>query len=251
MKVLAIIPSRYGSSRFEGKPLARILGRPMIQWVYERVKQSDMELADVVVATDDRRIHDAVFEFGGKAVMTSSNLRTGSDRVAEAAELLNAGMDDLVLNVQGDQPIPDPRCLHELVAPFDEQPGIVMTTLAVAITDDSERWDPKHVKAVLDADGFALYFSRSPIPFDRDGTGGFDMYKHLGFYAYKRRFLEIYRNLPEGRLERIEKLEQLRVMEYGHRIKVAVTAFDSPEVDVPEDIGRIERLLKQQQAAGR
>jgi 3-deoxy-manno-octulosonate cytidylyltransferase (CMP-KDO synthetase) len=152
-------------------------------------------------------------------------------------------MDDLIINVQGDQPLMNPACLHDLILPFHEQPGIVMSTLAFAIQNENERENPKDVKVVMDAEGFALYFSRSPIPFGRDPGDPFDMYKHLGFYAYKRRFLEIFNSLPEGRLEKIEKLEQLRALEYGHRIKVAVTPHDSPEVDLPEDIPRMEGLL--------
>ncbi|MBA3029052.1 MAG: 3-deoxy-manno-octulosonate cytidylyltransferase [Desulfobacteraceae bacterium] len=243
MKIFAIIPSRYESSRFEGKPLARILGKPMIQWVYERTQKADIELADVFVATDDRRIMDVVKGFGGKAVMTSPAHRSGTDRIAEAAQITGIGMDDLVLNVQGDQPAFHSQCLKELVEPFDAQPGIVMSTLVFPIVNPEEKTDPKHVKTVMDADGFALYFSRATIPHDRDKAGGIDLYKHLGFYAYKRRFLELFRSLPEGNLERIEKLEQLRALEYGYRIKVVVSAFDSPEVDVPEDITRIESWL--------
>jgi 3-deoxy-manno-octulosonate cytidylyltransferase (CMP-KDO synthetase) len=244
MKIFAIIPARYESSRFQGKPLAKILGKPMIQWVYERTQNSDLELTDVFVATDDQRIMDSVCGFGGKAVMTSTIHRSGTDRIAEAAQITEIGMDDLVLNIQGDQPIFNPECLQDLVEPFLAQPGIVMSTLVFPIVNENEKLDPKHVKTVLDADGFALYFSRSTIPYDRDRAGGFDMYKHLGFYAYKRRFLEIFRNLPEGNLERIEKLEQLRALEYGYRIKVAVAAHDSPEVDIPEDIRWIESCLE-------
>jgi 3-deoxy-manno-octulosonate cytidylyltransferase (CMP-KDO synthetase) len=243
MKLYAIIPARYESSRFEGKPLAKIQGKPMIQWVYERTQQADLELSDVFVATDDSRIKDAVAGFGGKAVMTSSVHRSGTDRIAEAARIAGIGMDDLVVNVQGDQPVFNPECLKDLVAPFSAEPGIVMSTLVFPIVKQEEKTDPKHVKTVLDADGFALYFSRAPIPHDRDGAGGFDMYKHLGFYAYKRRFLEIFQTLPEGNLERIEKLEQLRALEFGYRIKAVITPHDSPEVDVPEDIRRIDSCL--------
>jgi 3-deoxy-manno-octulosonate cytidylyltransferase (CMP-KDO synthetase) len=243
MKIFAIIPARYESSRFEGKSLAKIKGKSMIQWVYERTQKSDLDLADVLVATDDRRILDTVAGFGGKAVMTSPVHRSGTDRIAEAAQIMGIGMDDLVLNVQGDQPIFHPECLKDLVNPFFEEPGIVMSTLVFPIVKEEEKYDPKHVKTVLDANGFALYFSRATIPHDRDGAGGVDLYKHLGFYAYKRRFLEIFRNLPEGTLESIEKLEQLRALEYGYRIKVVVTPFDSPEVDVPGDIQWIESCL--------
>jgi 3-deoxy-manno-octulosonate cytidylyltransferase (CMP-KDO synthetase) len=243
MKIAVVIPSRYDSSRFEGKPLARIQGRPMIQWVYERAAKADLDLSAVIVATDDIRILDAVNAFGGQAIMTSAENRSGTDRVAEAAEKLGLSMDDMVINVQGDQPLLDSGCIRQLVEPFFTEPGVEISTLAFCIQDKGEITNPKDVKVVLDANGDALYFSRSPIPFDRDGSFSFDVYKHLGFYAYRRRFLEMFRRLPEGRLERIEKLEQLRVLESGHRIKVVITPFDSPEVDLPEDIVRIEKML--------
>lgn len=239
----AIIPSRYGSSRFEGKPLAKIAGKPMIQWVYERACRAD-GIASAVVATDDSRIIAAVEGFGGRAVLTGAENRSGTDRVAEAARLLGLAMDDLVVNIQGDQPVFDPACLDELLAPLTGANPPVMTTLACEITNARERTDPKDVKVACDRDGFALYFSRAPIPWGRDGQEGFSMLKHLGFYAFRREFLEIYRSLPTGRLEDIEKLEQLRVLENGYRIKVVVTAHDSPEVDLPIDIERIEHWLR-------
>ncbi len=245
INIVAIIPSRYGSSRFQGKPLVRILDKPMIQWVYERVKQADIELTDVVVATDDQRIFDAVLKFGGHAMMTSSENRSGTDRVAEAAEKIGLDLDDIIINVQGDQPLLDPRCIRDMVEPFFSEPDIEMSTLAFCIEDDAEITNPKDVKVTFDTDGFALYFSRSPIPFGRNQSLKYDTYKHLGFYAYTRRFLETFRVLPEGTLEKIEKLEQLRALEYGHRIKVVVTPYDSPEVDLPEDIKRIERTVTQ------
>ncbi len=242
MKIAVIIPSRYGSTRFDGKPLARIAGRPMIQMVYERAMQAE-KVSEVVVATDDRRIIDAVERFGGRAVMTSEANRSGTDRVAEAAEKIGLGPDDIVINIQGDQPLIRPECLDDVVAPFFTDSGLEMSTLAFAIIRQEEITNPKDVKVTFDNNGYALYFSRSTIPFDRDGDSRFDTYKHLGIYAYTRRFLEEFRSLPEGRLEKIEKLEQLRAMEHGYRIKVVVTAYDSPEVDLPEDIARIEKLL--------
>ena len=244
MKIVAVIPSRYESKRFEGKPLALISGKPMIQWVYERVSSAKTPLADVVVATDDQRIMDTVAGFGGKAVMTSATHRSGTDRIAEAAEKLGLAMDDMVLNIQGDQPLVDPRCIDALILPFQKTPGTVMSTLAYAITDPGERSNPKDVKVVMDAEGYALYFSRAAIPYARERNDDYKMYKHLGFYAYKRRFLEIFNSLPEGRLEGLEKLEQLRALEYGHRIQVVVTSYDSPEVDLLEDITKIEAILK-------
>ena len=243
MRAAVIIPSRYGSSRFDGKPLALISGKPMIQRVYERVQPCEC-ITDVVVATDDERIFDAVTSFGGKAVMTASENRTGTDRVAEAAEKLGLEPHDIVVNVQGDQPLLDHRSIDQLVSPFFSNPDFEMGTLAFRIVNKDEITNPKDVKVTFDHNGFALYFSRSPIPFGRDSHIDFDTYKHLGAYAYTMRFLELFRKLPNGKLELIEKLEQLRALEFGHRIKVIVTEYDSPEVDFPEDIARIEKIIE-------
>lgn len=243
MKVVVIIPSRYGSSRFEGKPLADLCGKPMIQWVVRRAGKADC-VDSVHVATDDTRIRDAVEGFGGNVLMTSSKCRSGTDRVAEAAAQLKLAMSDVVVNIQGDQPMVDPRCLDALVRPFHEDPDVKMSTLAFAIVDPREISDPKDVKVVFDNRGDALYFSRSAIPRGRDTSRGYDTFKHLGVYAYTREFLECFRSLAPGRLEEIEKLEQLRAMEHGHRIRVIVTPYDSPEVDLPVDIQRIrEKML--------
>ena len=241
MKIVVIIPSRYGSTRFEGKPLARISGKPMIQCVYERAASAGI-VDHVVVATDDERIYGAVTGFGGKAIMTAAENRSGTDRVGEAAEKLNLSANDIVVNIQGDQPLIHSACIQEVAAPLIENPDIQMSTLAFRIINPEEITNPKDVKVTFDVLGNALYFSRSAIPFGRDSSTVFDTFKHLGIYAYTRRFLDIFRSLPEGRLENIEKLEQLRALEYGHRIRVMVTDHDSPEVDVPEDIQRIQDL---------
>ncbi len=241
MKIVVIIPSRYGSTRFEGKPLARISGKSMIQCVYERAAGAGI-VDQVVVATDDERIFSAVIGFGGKAIMTGAENRSGTDRVAEAAEKLNLSADDIIVNIQGDQPRIHPSCIQEVASPLIKNPDIQMSTLAFRIINPEEITNPKDVKVTFDNLGNALYFSRAAIPFGRDASTVFDTYKHLGIYAYTRRFLDIFRNLPDGRLENIEKLEQLRAMEYGHRIRVMVTDHDSPEVDVPEDIQRIQKL---------
>ncbi len=242
MKIAVIIPARYGSSRFPGKPLALINGKPMIQMVYESAKRAE-NITDVAVATDDKRIFEKVNEFGGKAVMTSSYNRSGTDRAGEAAEKMGLAEDDIIVNVQGDQPLLNPCCLNEVTEPFFSDSDMEMTTLAFKIVDKNEITNPKDVKVVFDSSGFALYFSRSPIPFGRDKDISFTTYKHLGVYAYTKKFLEIFRNLPKGRLEEIEKLEQLRALEYGHSIKVVITRFDSPEVDLPEDIKKVEKFL--------
>jgi 3-deoxy-manno-octulosonate cytidylyltransferase (CMP-KDO synthetase) len=243
MKIVVIIPSRYGSTRFEGKPLALIAGKPMINWVYERASKAE-SITDVIVATDDERIFNTVKDFGGKAVMTSEEHRSGTDRVAEASEKLGLKLDDIIVNIQGDQPIIDPRCLDELVKPFFTISDLEMSTLAFKIINKDEITNSKHVKVTFDNKGYALYFSRSPIPFCRDSLTGYDTYKHLGIYAYTKRFLEVFRELPYGKLEGIEKLEQLRALENCHRIMVVVTSYDSPEVDLPEDIEKIEKIIK-------
>ncbi len=241
---LAVIPSRYGSSRFQGKPLALIAGKPMIQRVYEQAKQS-AAVTQVVVATDDERIYKAVKDFGGHAVMTSEACRSGTDRVAETAEILGLSPDDLVVNIQGDQPVFNPLTIDELISPFGPDPDLLMSTLAFKIVDEREITDPKDVKVTFDTNGFALYFSRAQIPFPRDPDTRADFYKHLGFYAYKKKFLDTLVTLPTGICENVEKLEQLRVLEYGYRIKVVVTPYDSPEIDLPVDLKRIETRLLQ------
>jgi 3-deoxy-manno-octulosonate cytidylyltransferase (CMP-KDO synthetase) len=242
MRVVVIIPSRYGSSRFDGKPLATICGKPMIQWVCQRAMQAKC-IETVHVATDDSRIRDAVNRFGGSVVMTSSRCRSGTDRVAEAAEQLHLDGRDVVVNIQGDQPLVNPRCFDAVVQPFYDDPSVKMSTLAFAIVDPREITDPKDVKVTFDNNGDALYFSRATIPHGRDRSGGYTTYKHLGVYAYTQEFLECFRTLSPGRLEEIEKLEQLRAMEHGYRIRVVVTPYDSPEVDLPVDIQRIEEKM--------
>lgn len=243
MRVAVVIPSRYGSTRFPGKPLALIAGKSMIRHVYERAAGAS-SVTEVVVATDDQRVYDEVKGFGGNVRMTSASCRSGTDRVAEAARLLGLDPADIVVNVQGDQPVFEPVCLDEVTAPLLADPSIGMSTLAFEIVRESEIYDPKDVKMVMDGNGFALYFSRSPIPFGRDPGVKFPTYKHLGIYAYTREFLERFAALPEGELENIEKLEQLRALEHGLKIRVVVTAHDSPEVDLPSDIDRIRAILE-------
>ncbi len=240
--IVGIIPSRYGSSRLAGKPLAMLGGKPMIQRVYELAVQSKM-LDQVYVATDDRRIVQAVEDFGGKALMTSDACRSGSDRVAEAAATLGIAPHEIVVNIQGDQPVFHPESIDQLVAPFTDETGIEMTTLAFPIENKREITDPKDVKVTFNHQGIALYFSRSQIPFPRDPDTEVTYYKHLGFYAYTRQFLDTFVKLPSGQLEGIEKLEQLRALEHGFPIKVVISKHDSPEIDLPEDIKRIESKL--------
>ena len=239
---IAVIPSRYGSSRLAGKPLMKIAGVPMIQRVYEQAQKA-VSITRVVVATDDNRIMDAVKAFGGEAVMTSNACRSGTDRVAETADALGVKGHEVIVNVQGDQPIFHPEAIDELIAPFKDDPELKMSTLAYRIQDPREITDPKDVKVTFDVKGFALYFSRAQIPFPRDNQKGVDFFKHLGFYAYTKNFLDTIVSLPSGRCEEVEKLEQLRVLEHGYPIKVVISQHDSPEMDELKDLARIESKL--------
>lgn len=242
MKATLIIPARFGSSRFPGKPLALINNKPMIQHVYERASLAE-GVSNIYVATDDERIANTVTAFGGKVVMTSANAASGTDRLQQAAEILNLADDELIINLQGDQPLINPQCIEQLIRLFHEEPGeFHMATLGVAIKDLDERDDPMHVKMVFDNQDFAIYFSRAKIPFGRD-INDYPLYKHLGIYAYTKGFLNTFAKLPVGRLEAIEKLEQLRALENGFKIKVAIGDFSSPEVDVPADIAKCEAYL--------
>jgi 3-deoxy-manno-octulosonate cytidylyltransferase (CMP-KDO synthetase) len=242
MKIIAVIPSRYESTRFPGKPLALISGKPMIQHVYERTLSS-VHVAEAYVATDDERIFQCVRGFGGKVVMTGPTHPSGTDRIAEAALSLGLKDHDLVMNVQGDQPAFDPSCLPDLLKPFQQDPGIPMSTLMIRMNEKKEIENPNNVKVVTDRQGFALYFSRASIPFFRDGGEDRGVFKHLGFYAYPVHFLKVFASLTPGPLESAEKLEPLRALEHGFRIKVEETRFDSIEVDTLKDIAKVERLI--------
>lgn len=243
--IIAVIPARYGSTRFPGKSLALIQGRPMVQWVYERTRRSTL-VERVIVATDDERIASAVRSFGGEAFMTSPDHATGTDRIAEVARSLSCG---IIVNVQGDEPLIRPEMIDEAVQPLAADPSIAMGTLAREIEDPADVADPNVVKVLFDAQGFALYFSRAPVPWDRDGwsgrtklrelSGERGWYKHIGLYVYRREFLLAYAAMPQTPLEQREKLEQLRVLESGHRIRVVVTAHDSLGVDMPDDLSKI------------
>jgi 3-deoxy-manno-octulosonate cytidylyltransferase (CMP-KDO synthetase) len=244
-KVIAIIPARYHSNRFEGKPLVPIAGKPMIQHVVERAWQVDL-LSRVVVATDDDRIALAVKSFGGEVVMTRSDHASGTDRLAEAAELIDISEQDIVVNIQGDQPLFPVEVVEQVARPMLEDPALPMSTLIYRIVRPEEIDDSNHVKTVFDRNDNALYFSRAPIPFQRnpDEPDKPTYYKHLGFYAYRKGFLLTFVSLPEGEWERFEKLEQLRALEYGYTIKVVRTEHDSIEVDTPKDVERVELLLR-------
>ncbi|HBI14601.1 MAG TPA: 3-deoxy-manno-octulosonate cytidylyltransferase [Desulfobulbaceae bacterium] len=243
-KIVAIIPARYHSNRFEGKPLAPIMGRPMIQHVVERARQVEL-LSRVVVATDDKRIAEAVHAFGGEVVLTRPDHATGTDRLAEAASLIDISEQDIIVNIQGDQPLFPAEIVTQVAGPMLEDPSLPMVTLIYKIVRPEEIDDPNHVKTVFDRHGNALYFSRAPIPFQRnpEESAKPTYYKHLGFYAYRKGFLLTFVGLPEGEWERFEKLEQLRALEYGYRIRVILTDHDSIEVDTPQDIERVEEVL--------
>ncbi|MCX7634195.1 MAG: 3-deoxy-manno-octulosonate cytidylyltransferase [Syntrophales bacterium] len=242
MRIVCLIPSRFGSSRFPGKPLADLLGKPMIQHVYERAARSPLVTA-VAVATDDPRIYAAVTAFGGHAVMTAEHHRSGTDRLNEAAQHLGLDDTDIVVNIQGDQPLFNPVQIAEVVAPLQEDPSLPMATLIYPIVREEEIHHPHAVKTVFDSRGFALYFSRATIPYVRDRGVKTDYYKHHGIYAYRRSFLRTFAALPTGRWEALEALEQLRALEHGYQIKVVITAHDSVEVDTPEELERVGRLL--------
>lgn len=249
--IIAIIPARYGSTRFPGKALAMIKGKPMIQWVYERTKGSSL-IDRVIVATDDERIRQAVVSFNGDVMMTSTAHATGTDRIAEVARQLRCS---LVVNVQGDEPLIQPEMIDQAIQPLVDDPSIPMGTLCRRIENHEEAFDPNVVKVVLDTNSFALYFSRAPIPWDRDQWAGKNslqdltlhtlLYKHVGLYVYRRDFLLQYAALPQTRLEAIEKLEQLRALENGFRIKAVVTEYESFGVDIPDDLSRILKRLEE------
>jgi len=243
-RVVAVIPARYASTRFPGKPLAELAGKPIIQHAATRTARA--KLVDrVVVATDDERIYRTVVGFGGEAVMTSPDHSTGTDRIGEAISGIEC---DIVVNVQGDEPAVDPGAIDAAVAPLVEDDTIVMSTLAVPIREREEILSPHVVKVVVDAHGFALYFSRSPLPGDRSGI--FDVASrvvynnHIGLYVFRRDFLGTFASLDRTPLECAEELEQLRALENGYRIRVVDTTTPSVGVDTPEDLERLERDVK-------
>jgi 3-deoxy-manno-octulosonate cytidylyltransferase (CMP-KDO synthetase) len=242
--IIGFIPARAESTRFPGKPLADILGKPMIVRVLERALRSEL-LQEVYIATDSQQIMDAVVSHGGRAILTAAEHRSGSDRIAEAARLVGMKDSDIVVNVQGDQPLFDPTMVREVVDPLLGDASIPMSTLIYKIVRDEEITHPNAVKTVMDSEGFALYFSRSTIPYFRPSSGLDPVYyKHHGIYAYRNDFLQQFSRLPRGYLERAEGLEQLRALEHGFRIKVVVTEKDSIEVDTPEDLRRVRETYE-------
>jgi 3-deoxy-manno-octulosonate cytidylyltransferase (CMP-KDO synthetase) len=240
LAIVAIIPARYASTRLPGKALADLDGRPMIEHVYRRVSAARI-VSEVIVATDDLRIATRVHDFGGKVRLTKATHETGTDRLAEVAASLDC---DVVVNVQGDEPLIDPRAIEELVAPFAADPSVQMTTLYRRIHDPAELGNPNVTKVVIDRGGFAMYFSRAAIPHLRHPRGGWPpLYRHIGLYAYRRSTLLVLASLEPTPLERAESLEQLRALEHGIRIKAVETRYESFGVDTPEDLEQVRRLL--------
>ena len=259
MSVVGIIPARYGSTRFPGKALAQLNGTSLIQHVYERAKQA-RHLDQVIIATDDERIAQAVTRFGGRAMMTSAEHRSGTERVAEVARALDA---QTIINIQGDEPLIRPDQIDQLAAFLAAHQAVPMATLMTKLVREDDLTSPHVVKVVVDQDGYALYFSRSAIPNVRTsegsrvkGQGSRDeqtpspftlhpspYFKHIGLYGYQRHFLLQLPHLAPTPLEQCEQLEQLRVLEHGHKIKVLETSYDTIGVDTPDDVARVEALM--------
>lgn len=239
-----IIPARFESTRFPGKVLADRTGKPLIQHVYERASQAKL-VSDVIVATDDERIIDAVEKFGGKAVLTRSDHPNGTSRIAEIAVDIAA---DLIVNVQGDEPEIQPEHIDLAISTLNDHESSVMATIASPFADDEDPADPNIVKVVVGGDGSALYFSRSLIPYDRDGNSKLKPLKHVGLYVYRKDFLPKYVSLPMTDLEQTEKLEQLRVLEHGYKIAVAIANVKYHGIDTPQQYNDfVNRYLKAQQ----
>jgi 3-deoxy-manno-octulosonate cytidylyltransferase (CMP-KDO synthetase) len=238
MKIICVIPSRISSTRLPRKPLLPIQGKPMIQWVYENALRCDL-LDDVVVATDSHEIADVILNIGGKVVMTDPDIPTGSERAAAVAEQYDDV--DVVINLQGDEPFIKPSMLEQLVAPYLAGETPDMTTLANPLDFETEYRDAGAVKVITDLHGNALYFSRAPIPYFRAQTKA-PVYHHMGLYAFRYDFLQLYRTLPQTPLEKAELLEQLRVLEHGYRIRVCLTDEKTLEINTPEEYELAQRF---------
>lgn len=240
MKILCVIPSRFASTRLPGKPLADIHGKPMIQRVYERAAQAEKP-TEVIVATDDQRVFDVVQAAGGKVMMTSPNHLNGTDRLAEVAREYKEV--DVIINVQGDEPLIEPSIIDELADVFLTDDTLKMATVMTPMLDVNEQQNPNNVKVITDLQGYALYFSRSLLPYPRNEQQ-VPVYKHIGIYAYRRDFLLQYAVMAPTPLEQTESLEQLRVLENGYKIKVIKTDFKFVGVDTPEDLARVNAIYK-------
>ncbi|HTS78604.1 MAG TPA: 3-deoxy-manno-octulosonate cytidylyltransferase [Bryobacteraceae bacterium] len=244
LRIFGVIPARYASSRFPGKALALINGKTMLQHVWERASAARY-LTSLVVATDDERIRAAAVEFKARVMMTRADHASGTDRVAEVASASDA---QVIVNIQGDEPLIDPAAIDAAVLGLLNDNDVPMGTLKKRIERPAEIADPNVVKVVTDAQDNAIYFSRSPIPYVRDADGEAAYFKHIGLYVYRREFLLNYSDLPVGPLEKTEKLEQLRALENGHKIRVVETEYESLGVDTPEDWERVSALYEQMMA---
>lgn len=243
MEVIGIIPARYASTRLPGKPLRMIAGKPMIEHVYRRAEKADY-LSTVLVATDDLRIKEAVAAFGGNALMTSADHQTGTDRLVEAIGYLALNAEDIIVNIQGDEPLLEPKMIDELVKPLVEDHSLLMSTLKHRIIDVDDLKNPNVVKVVTDCNGFALYFSRSPLPYNRTGSE-VNYFKHVGLYAYRKSFLLQYAAMERTLLEQAESLEQLRALENGYEIKVIETNYQTVGVDTPADLVQVNKIMEE------
>lgn len=235
MNTLCVIPARFASTRLPGKPLADIAGKPMIVRVYQQASKA-RRLTGVIAAVDDERVYDAVVSNGGRAMMTAKDHPTGTDRLAEVAAAHPEA--ELIINVQGDEPMIEPAIIDELAAAFDDDPDLQMATVKSPMESQADINNPNNVKVVTDKNGYALYFSRSPLPYFRENTG-MTVYKHIGIYAYKRDFLLEYAKMMPTQLEQTESLEQLRALENGYKIKVIETDYHFVGVDTPEDLAAV------------
>lgn len=242
-KVLGVIPARYGSTRLAAKALADINGKPMVQRVYEQASIS-LLIDDVVVATDDKRIYDIVRRFGGKAVLTSKKHKSGTDRIGEVAKKKEFRKYDIVVNIQGDEPFIDPKNIDRAISPMFEHKDVNVSTLAISVKDAKTINDPNIVKVIFDDNSDAIYFSRCPVPYKRDKSKNVKHYKHIGLYVYRREYLMKLIRMKQGKLEKAEKLEQLRILENSGKIRVVMTKKDSISVDTKEDLRRIRKLKK-------
>ncbi len=236
MITIGVIPSRYGSTRFPGKPLAKISGKSLIERVYHQALKAKLD--KVIVATDDKRIMDEVMSFGGVAVLTGEH-NSGTDRIAEAIEKEEC---DIVINIQGDEPLIKPEIIDTVALALEKNEWADVTTAAVGISDNKEIDDANIVKTVFAKNGKALYFSRNTIPYQKDKMP--DYYKHIGIYGFRKQFLKKFVSLPQSSLEQAESLEQLRILENGYNIHVSIVKYDSIGVDVPEDIKKVEEALR-------
>lgn len=243
MRVVGVIPARFHSTRFEGKVIAEIAGKPMIQHVYEKANQSQ-RLDEIIIACDDSRVQMIAEDFGARAVLTDPDHPSGSDRMVEVIKDIDC---DIVINVQGDEPLIQPNVIDQLVEAMIDGKDTVMATVIKATTDKKELDDPNVVKVVVDQNGFALYFSRSRIPFERN-SGECAYFKHLGIYAYTKDFLLKYTSMSKSKLELTESLEQLRVLEAGYKIKTITTDIETIGVDTKEDLLKVEKYLKEHQS---